>query len=111
MFGIEIACACDIGPGLFIPHSQGIVIGAWCIGSNFTVFQGVTIGARKLDFDMSPSCRPIISNNVTIGAGAVVIGNLNLGDNTFVGANSVVLTNIPPNSLAVGAPARVVPQI
>ena len=110
LFGIEIACSCKIGPGFFIPHSQGTVIGAWNIGANFTVFQGVTIGARTLDFVMSSSRRPVISNNVTIGAGAVVIGPIKLGQNSFVGANSVVLTDIPPNCLAVGAPARIVPS-
>lgn len=108
LFGIEIAMRCPIGPGLFLPHTQGTVIGAWRVGANATIFQGVTLGAREVDFSYSEQSRPIIGESVTIGSGAKVLGGLHIGDGARVGANSVVLQSIPPNALAVGAPARVV---
>lgn len=107
-FGIEIAVRCPIGPGLFLPHTQGTVIGAWRIGSNVTIFQGVTLGALEIDFTYSDQSRPTIGENVTIGSGAKVLGGITLGDGVRIGANSVVLSNIPTGVLAVGAPARVV---
>lgn len=108
LFGIEIASSCQIGPGLLLPHTQGSVIGAWTIGSNVTIFQGVTLGARSLDFNASSATRPTIGDGVIIGAGAKVLGGIVLGDNCRVGANSVVLSDVPPEGLAVGAPARVI---
>ena len=108
LFGIEIASSCQIGPGLFLPHTHGTVVGAWSIGSNVTIFQGVTLGARSLDFNPGPATRPTIGDGVVIGAGAKVLGGIILGDNCRVGANSVVLADIPPRCLAVGAPARVI---
>lgn len=108
MFGIEIAVRCPIGPGLFLPHTQGTVIGAWRVGANATIFQGVTLGAREVDFSYSEQSRPIIGDGVTIGSGAKVLGGLHIGDGARIGANSVVLNSIPDHALAVGAPARVV---
>ncbi|MGC6482600.1 MAG: serine O-acetyltransferase [Synechococcus sp.] len=108
VFGIEIASSCQIGPGLFLPHTQGTVLGAWSIGSNATIFQGVTIGARSLDFDPTPTTRPIIGDSVTIGAGAKVIGGISVGDNCIIGANTVVISDLPQGCLAVGVPARII---
>lgn len=108
LFGIEIASSCQIGPGLFLPHTHGTVIGAWTIGSNLTIFQGVTLGARSLDFNPGPATRPTIGDGVNIGAGAKVLGGIVLGDNCRVGANSVVLSDLPPGCLAVGVPARII---
>ncbi len=107
-FGIEIAVRCPIGPGLFLPHTQGTVIGAWRVGANATIFQGVTLGAREVDFTYTERSRPTLGDGVTVGAGAKVLGGLTLGDGARVGANSVVLADVPPGALAVGAPARVV---
>lgn len=107
LFGIEIAVRCPIGKGLFLPHTQGTVIGAWSIGENATIFQGVTLGAREVDFSYQESSRPTVGDGVTIGSGAKVLGGLTLGSGSRIGANSVVLQNIPANSLAVGAPAQV----
>jgi serine O-acetyltransferase len=107
-FGIEIAVRCPIGRGLFLPHTQGTVIGAWQIGANATIFQGVTLGAREVDFSYSEHSRPTIGDGVTIGSGAKVLGGLFIGDGARIGANSVVLQSIPAQALAVGAPARVV---
>lgn len=108
LFGIEIAVRCPIGPGLFLPHTQGTVIGAWRVGSNATIFQGVTLGAREVDFSYSEQSRPIVGDGVTIGSGAKVLGSLYIGDGARIGANSVVLNSIPSQALAVGAPARIV---
>ena len=108
LFGIEIAVRCPIGPGLFLPHTQGTVIGAWRVGANATIFQGVTFGAREVDFSYLEQTRPTIGNNVTIGSGAKVLGGLRIDDGARIGANSVVLQSIPADAVAVGAPARVV---
>lgn len=108
LFGIEIAVRCPIGRGLFLPHTQGTVIGAWQIGANATIFQGVTLGAREVDFSYSELSRPIIGDGVTIGSGAKVLGGLFIGDDARIGANSVVLQSVPAQALAVGVPARVV---
>lgn len=107
-FGIEIAVRCPIGPGLFLPHTQGTVIGAWRVGGNATIFQGVTLGAREVDFTCTERSRPTLGDGVTVGAGAKVLGGLSLGNGARIGANSVVLSSVPAGSLAVGAPARVV---
>lgn len=107
-FGIEIAVRCPIGKGLFLPHTQGTVIGAWRIGENATIFQGVTLGAREVDFTYQESSRPNLGDGVTIGSGAKVLGGVSIGNGSRIGANSVVLSSLPDNVLAVGAPARVV---
>jgi len=108
LFGIEIAVRCPIGKGLFLPHTQGTVIGAWSIGENATIFQGVTLGAKELDFSYNESSRPTVGDGVTIGSGAKVIGGLVLGSDSRVGANAVVLNDVAPGSVVVGIPAKVV---
>lgn len=108
LFGIEIAVRCPIGKGLFFPHTQGTVIGAWSIGENATIFQGVTLGAKEVDFSYQESSRPTVKDGVTIGSGAKILGGLTLGSGSRVGANAVVLNDIAPGLLAVGIPAKVV---
>lgn len=108
IFGLEAAVRCPIGPGLFIPHSQGIVIGAARIGANATIYHGVTLGAKELDFTYSESRRPTVGNDVLIGAGAKILGGVFIGDGVTIGANAVVLDSLPNGSLAVGIPARIV---
>jgi serine O-acetyltransferase len=105
-FGIEIATRCPIGRGLFFPHTQGTVIGAWSIGENAIIFQGVTLGAKELDFSYLQSSRPTLGDDVTIGSGAKVLGGITLGSGARVGANAVVLADVLPSSLAVGIPAK-----
>ena len=107
-FGIEISVRCPIGPGLFLPHTQGTVIGAWRIGTNATIFQGVTLGAKEIDFTYTELSRPTLGDEVTIGSGAKVLGGISIANHVRVGANSVVLSNIPRGGLAVGAPARII---
>jgi serine O-acetyltransferase len=106
-FGIEIAIECRIGRGIYFPHTQGTVIGAYSIGENVTIFQGVTLGARELDFSFLESSRPKIESNVIIGSGAKILGGINIGSGARIGANAVVLITLPANSLAVGVPARI----
>ncbi|WP_397392265.1 serine O-acetyltransferase [Polynucleobacter sp.] len=108
-FGIEIAVRCPIGPGLFFPHTQGTVIGAWSIGSNATIFQGVTLGAKELDFSYLENSRPVICNDVTIGSGAKVLGGIRINNGVRIGANAVVLQSFDCGVVAVGIPAQVAP--
>lgn len=108
LFGIEISVRCHIGPGLVLPHTHGTVIGAGGIGANVTIFQGVTLGARELDFRYVNELRPIVGNDVTIGAGAKVLGGIEIGNGVRIGANAVVLKSVPDGALVVGVPARIV---
>jgi len=108
IFGLEVGIKCEIGGGLFLPHTSGTVIGALSIGKNATIYQGVTIGARELDFSYLATSRPVIGDDVVIATGAVILGAVHIGNRSRIGANSVVLSSIPDDVLAVGAPARVV---
>jgi serine O-acetyltransferase len=106
VFGMEITPLCEIGPGVFFPHTSGIVIGARRLGSNVTVFQGVTLGSKELDMGFEPALRPEVGDNVVLGSGCKVLGGIRIGDNVTVGANSVVLNSVEPNGTVVGIPAR-----
>jgi len=106
LFGLEVSPRCEIGPGIFFPHPAGTVIGAWRIGSNVTIFQGVTLGARELDMRFDRSLRPDIGDNVILGAGCKILGGIRVGDGATVGANSVALNSIESGSVVVGVPAR-----
>lgn len=110
LFGIEIAVRCPIGKGLFLPHTQGTVIGAWSIGENATIFQGVTLGAREVDFSFQQASRPVLGNGTTVGSGAKVLGGVIVGDFSRIGANAVVIEDVPAGATVVGIPARVVKQ-
>lgn len=102
--GIEIYYSTEIGQSFNIQHGSGIVIGARNkIGHNFIIHQGATIGQRRL---YSPQESILIGNNVTIFAGAKVVGNVRIGDNVQIGANAVLLHDAEPNSTYVGVPAR-----
>ncbi len=108
LFGLECTARCKIGPGLLLPHTNGTVIGASLIGDNSTIFQGVTLGAVTADLSFDISKRPVLGNHVTIGAGAVVLGGLEIGNRVNIGANAVVLDSIPDGAVAVGIPAKIV---
>lgn len=107
-FGIEVSPRVRIGGGLFLPHTVGTVIGAEAIGENCTIMQGVTLGSRWPDIGFTPSERPLVGNGVTICAGAKIVGRVTIGDNATIGANAVVLEDVPPNATVAGVPARVV---
>ena len=93
----------DIGPGLFILHGFGTIMAAESIGNNCFIFQQVTIGGGWLG-----DHRPIIGDNVTIYAGAKVLGTITIGNNSLVGANAVVLKDVPANCTVVGVPAYII---
>lgn len=104
--GIEIHPGATIGKGLFIDHGHGVVIGETAIiGDNVTLYQGVTLGGTGKE---QGKRHPTIGNNVMISAGAKVIGSFTIGENSKIGAGSVVLSEVPPNSTVVGVPGRVV---
>ena len=103
---IEIHPGATIGKGLFIDHGIGVVIGETAIiGDNVTLYQGVTlVGTGK----EKGKRHPTIENNVMISAGAKILGSFTIGENSKVGAGSVVLSEVPPNSTVVGVPGRIV---
>ena len=107
LFGIEVAAQCRIGPGLFLPHTQGTVIGAGSIGRDCTIYQGVTIGARELDMDFALERRPVIRDGVVIGAGAKVLGAIEIGEGARIGSNANVVRSLPPGSLALAPPCEI----
>lgn len=104
--GIEIHPGATIGKGLFIDHGHGVVIGETAIvGDNVTLYQGVTLGGTGKECGKR---HPTIENNVMISAGAKILGSFTVGENSKIGAGSVVLTEVPPNSTVVGVPGHVV---
>ncbi|WP_027924129.1 serine O-acetyltransferase [Pseudomonas sp. URMO17WK12:I12] len=108
VFGLEYSAKVKIGPGLFLPHTVGTVIGAASIGANATIFQGVTIGAKEADMNYCPERRPTILDDVIIGAGAKILGGITIGEGSKIGANAVVLNDVPAGRVAVGIPARII---
>ncbi|QYZ80421.1 serine acetyltransferase [Methanofollis formosanus] len=108
---IEIHPQAKIGSGLFIPHPQCIVIGARTVlGSNITINQGVTIGASP-GKEIDGQTEPVVEDNVLLGAGAKIIGPVTIGKNAMIGANAVVVKDVPAWAVAVGVPAGVVNKV
>ena len=106
--GIEIHPGAKIGKGVFIDHGMGVVIGETAIlGDYATIYQGVTLGGTG---KQTGKRHPTVGQNVVVGAGAKVLGNIQIGDQVRIGAGSVVLRNIPANSTVVGIPGRIVRQ-
>ncbi|MEE9181365.1 MAG: serine O-acetyltransferase [candidate division NC10 bacterium] len=104
--GIEIHPAARLGPGLFIDHGMGVVIGETTeVGENVTVYQGVTLGGTSLE---RKKRHPTIGNNVIIGTGAKILGPFKVGDNSKIGSGTVVVKEVPPNSVVVGVPGRII---
>lgn len=106
--GIEIHPGAKIGRRFFIDHGMGVVIGETCeIGDNVTIYQGVTLGGTGHE---KGKRHPTIEDNVLIASGAKVLGSFTIGKNSRIGAGSVVLKEVPPNSTVVGIPGRIVVQ-
>ena len=105
--GIELPCEAIVGRRFRIDHFGGIIIsGDAVFGEDCIVRNGVTVGLRNTD----KSGSPIIGDRVDIGAGAKLLGPIRIGDDVAIGANAVVLTDVPPHSIAVGVPARIIPR-
>ncbi len=106
--GIEIHPGATIGRGLFIDHGSGVIIGeTTIIGDNVTLYQGVTLGGTGKE---TGKRHPTLGDNVMVSAGAKVIGSFTVGENSKIGAGSVVLEEVPPNCTVVGVPGRIVKQ-
>lgn len=106
--GIEIHPGATIGKGLFIDHGSGVIIGETAIlGDNITLYQGVTLGGTGKE---KGKRHPTLEDNVMVSAGAKILGSFTIGENSKIGAGSVVLHAVPPNSTVVGVPGRVVRQ-
>ena len=104
--GVEIHPGAKIGKNLFIDHGMGVVIGETAIiGDNVIIYQGATLGGTGKE---KGKRHPTIGNNVMISAGAKILGSFKVGDNSKIGAGSVVLKEVPPNSTVVGIPGKVV---
>lgn len=102
--GIEIHPGAVIGNKLFIDHGMGVVIGETSIiGDNVIIYHGVTLGGTSTE---KTKRHPTINNNVIIGCGAKVLGNITIGENVKIGANAVVLNDVKPNTTVVGIPAK-----
>lgn len=106
-YGCEISADASIGPRFSIVHSVGIVLGPKIIaGHNFRIHQNVTIGMRG--YSKNGRTTPTIGNCVTIYAGAAVLGPITIGDNVIIGANSVVINDVPSNVVVAGIPAKII---
>jgi serine O-acetyltransferase len=106
--GIELPCEVVVGRNFVIDHFGGIIISGYAkFGDNCRIRDGVVIGLRRVE----EKCAPIIGNNVDIGSGAKLLGQIRIGDNVLIGANAVVLCDVPDNSIAVGVPAVIKPRL
>jgi serine O-acetyltransferase len=106
--GIEIHPGARIGKRFFVDHGMGVVIGeTTIIGDGVLLYQGATLGGTGI---VKGKRHPTIGNNVVIGAGAKVLGNIAIGDNSYIGANAVVVKDVPANSTVVGVPGRITKQ-
>jgi serine O-acetyltransferase len=102
--GIEIHPGATIGPGFFIDHGMGVVIGETAeVGANVTLYHGVTLGGTSLN---KGKRHPTLGDNVVVGAGAKVLGAITIGENSRIGANAVVVKAVPPDSVVVGVPGQ-----
>ncbi len=103
---IEIHPGAQIGPGLFVDHGVGVVIGETAeVGADVTLYHGVTLGGTSLE---KGKRHPTLGDRVVVGAGAKLLGAIEIGDDSRIGANSVVVHSVPPNSVVVGVPGRIV---
>ena len=103
---VDIHPAAVLGPGLFIDHALGVVIGETAVvGADVTIYQGVTLGGTSLEHGKR---HPTVGDRVTIGAGAKVLGPVSVGSGSRIGANAVVVRDVPPDSVVVGVPGQVI---
>jgi serine O-acetyltransferase len=105
--GIELPCEAEIGRNFTIDHFGGIVISGYAkFGDNCRIRNGVVVGLQRVE---DPGA-PVVGDNVDIGTGAKLLGHIKIGDNVLIGANAVVITDVPDDSIAVGVPAVIKPR-
>ncbi len=105
--GVDLPCEAEVGRNFIIDHFGGIIVSGYAkFGDNCRIRNGVSIGLRRVE----APCAPQIGNNVDIGAGAKLLGAITIGDNVLIGANAVVVTDVPANSIAMGVPATIRPR-
>jgi serine O-acetyltransferase len=106
--GIDLPCEAQVGKNFVINHFGGIIVSGYAkFGDNCRIRNGVSIGLRRVE----APCAPVLGNNVDVGAGAKLLGAITIGDNVLIGANAVVITDVPPNSIAIGVPATIKPRV
>lgn len=105
LHGIEISSRCRIGPYFYMPHASGAVIGATAMGEYVVVYHQATLGAKTIEF--GDEGRPVVGDRVIIGSGAKVLGDISIGDDCQIGANTVVLESMPAGCRAVGTAAKI----
>jgi serine O-acetyltransferase len=105
--GIELPCEATVGRNFVIDHFGGIIVSGYArFGDNCRIRNGVVVGLRRVEEHFAP----VVGNNVDIGAGAKLLGRITIGDNSIIGANAVVLDDVPENSIAIGVPAIIKPR-
>ena len=105
--GIELPCEVDVGSNFLIDHFGGVVISGYAkFGNHCRIRNGVVVGLKNIEYPLAPQ----IGNYVDIGAGAKLFGDIKIGNNVIIGANAVVLCDVPDNSIAVGVPATIKPK-
>lgn len=105
--GVELPCEAKVGSNFVIDHFGGIIVSGYAkFGDNCRIRNGVVVGLRRVEEKYAP----VVGNNVDIGAGAKLLGPISIGDNAIIGANAVVLCDVPANSIAVGVPALIKPR-
>lgn len=105
--GIELPCEVPIGPGFIIEHAGGVVVSGFArFGANCRIRTGVVIGLARVE----DPCAPQLGDDVDVGAGAKLLGNIRIGNRVLIGANAVVVTDVPDDSIAVGVPAVIKPR-
>jgi serine O-acetyltransferase len=105
--GIDLPCEAEVGRNFVIDHFGGIIVSGYAkFGDNCRIRNGVSVGLRRVE----APCAPVIGDNVDIGAGAKLLGPITIGNNVLIGANAVVVTDVPANSIAMGVPATIKPR-
>ncbi len=105
--GIDLPCEAEVGRNFVIDHFGGIIVSGYAkFGDNCRIRDGVSVGLKRV----GEPCAPVIGNNVDIGSGAKLLGRITIGDNVLIGANAVVITDVPSNSIAIGVPATIKPR-
>jgi serine O-acetyltransferase len=106
--GIELPCEAKVGPNFVIDHFGSIIVSGYAsFGANCRIRTGVVVGLKNVDEPGAPQ----IGNNVDIGTGAKLLGNIRIGNNVIIGANAVVISDVPDDSIAVGVPATIKPRL